>query len=68
MARELPYHDFAARFPDAVPFHRILYFKERGVVVWEQRALRRVDLPPGGARKGLYLAGHAVGVDEQASL
>ena len=32
---ELSFEDFRSRFPSKdVPFHRILYFKQNGVVVW----------------------------------
>ncbi len=37
---ELPYAEFAARFRDDVPFHRIAFFRHCGALVWESDDLR----------------------------
>lgn len=37
---ELPFTDFLARYGEDVPFHRIVWFKQNGVIVWEAENLK----------------------------
>lgn len=39
---ELPFTDFLARYGEDVPFHRIVWFKQNGVIVWWVGLLRFV--------------------------
>ncbi|WIA31181.1 hypothetical protein OEZ86_001186 [Tetradesmus obliquus] len=37
---ELPFTDFLARYGEDVPFHRIVWFKQNGAIVWEAENLK----------------------------